>query len=57
MYENERRIFFSLFLFLFIYLFIAFHFLKPLKFVWGVPKWKISTGKKPYFTLGKNREN
>ena len=24
----------------------AFYFLKPLKFVWDVPKWKIATGKK-----------
>ena len=35
-YENEKKTFFS----------FAFHFLKPQKFVWGVPKWKTSTGKK-----------
>ena len=29
-----------------LFFFFALHFLKPLKFVWGVPKWKISTGKK-----------
>ena len=26
-------------------LFVCFHFLKPLKFVWGLPKWTIFTGK------------
>ena len=36
-YENKQRTFFS---------FFSFHFLKPLKFAWSVPKWKISTGKK-----------
>ena len=30
----------------FFFFFFAVHFSKPLKFVWGVPKWKISTGKK-----------
>ena len=37
-YENEQRTFF----------FFACHFLKPLKFVWGVPNWK--------FLRWKNRE-
>ena len=34
------------FIYLFIYSFIFCHFLKPLKFVWGLPKWTIFTGKK-----------
>ena len=28
------------------FFFFAFNFLKPLNSVWGVPKWKISSGKK-----------
>ena len=40
-YENEERtFFFSLLLLLF-----ACHFLKPLKFVLSVPKWKFLPGK------------
>ena len=35
--------------------FFACHFLKPLKFFWGVPKWKFLTVKK-HFTPGKNQE-
>ena len=35
-YEEEHRTFF----------FFACHFLKPLKFVWGLPKWTIFTRKK-----------
>ena len=36
-----------LLIYLFIYLFIYFacHFLKPLKFVWGLPEWTILPGK------------
>ena len=34
----------------FSFLFFFFHFLKPLKFVWGVPKWKISTGGKKHIS-------
>ena len=37
-------------------LFFACHFSKPLKSVWGVPKWKISTRKKAFFIRGKNLE-
>ena len=49
-YENEQ----GTFLFSFIY-FFACHFLKPLKFVWGVPKWKFLPGKR-HFTPGANRK-
>ena len=40
-------IYFYLFIYLFTYLFIYFacHFLKPLKFVWGLPEWTILPGK------------
>ena len=37
-YENEQRTFF--------FFFLACHFLKPVKFVWDVPKWKCLRGKK-----------
>ena len=45
--------------FFFVCLFVCFcffvsHFLKPLKFVWGVPKCKISTGKKHISRRGKS---
>ena len=30
----------------FLFCFFADHFLKPLKFVWGLPKWKLLLGKK-----------
>ena len=44
----------GLFFFKFIYLFIfACHFLKPLKFVWGLPKWK---REKEHFAPGENEE-
>ena len=42
--RKGRRDFFFLF---------ALHFLKPLKFVWGVPKWKIFYREKAYFPPGK----
>ena len=38
-------IYLFIYFYLFIYLFFARHFLKPLKFVWGVPKWKFLRGK------------
>ena len=51
--ENERVTFYLLiysffyfFVCLFVFVFCFLLFEKPLKFVWGVPKWKISTGKK-----------
>ena len=34
----------------------AFQFMKPLKFVWGVPNWKTSTGKNYISQREKNRE-
>ena len=43
--------FFFFFFFFFLFTFF-FHFLKPLKFVLGLPKWEFSTGKK-HFTPGK----
>ena len=43
-YANEQRTF------------SAFHFLKQLKFVLGLPKWKFSTGKKCFTPAGKNQE-
>ena len=45
-----------LFLFLFIYLCFAFHFSKPLKYVFCLPRWKFSTGKK-HSTPGKKSRN
>ena len=45
-------LFFFVFVFVFCFFVFASHFSKPLKFVFGQPKWKFSTGKK-YFTLGK----
>ena len=43
--QNEERTFnFDLF----IYLFFASHLSKPLKFFFGLPKWKFSTGKKRF---------
>ena len=44
--------FFFSFLFFSFFFFFAFHFSKPLKFVLGLPKWVVSTGKK-HFTQGK----
>ena len=38
--------------FFFFFFFFAFHFSKPQKFVLGLQKWKVSTGKK-HFTPGK----
>ena len=40
-YENEHRTFF----FFFFFSLFPCHFLKPLKFVWGLPKWTIFTVK------------
>ena len=34
------------FFFFFFFFFFACHFFKPLKFVWGLPKWAVFTGKK-----------
>ena len=42
---------FIYFIYLFIY-FFAFHFLKPLKFVWGLPNWQFLLGKS-IFHVGK----
>ena len=42
--------------FFFFFFFLPFHFLKPLKFVWGQPKWKFFTKKKHILHRGKNRE-
>ena len=42
--------------FFFFFFFFAFHFSKPLKFVFRLPKWKLSTGKK-HFTPEKNQES
>ena len=39
-YENEQRTYFSFFFSFKKTFFFACHFLKPLKFVWGVPTWK-----------------
>ena len=39
----------------FFFFFFAFHFLKQLKFVLGLPKWKFSTGKKHFTPAGKNQ--
>ena len=47
-YENEQKTFFSS-------SFFPCHFLKPLKFVWGLPKWEFLPGKRA-FRYGKNRE-
>ena len=47
----EQRTFFFFFFF-----FFAFHSLRPLKFVWGLQKWKILLGKNIFYTgkkLGK----
>ena len=49
-YENEHRIFFSL-------AFSLFDFLKPLKFVWGLPKWTVFTVTNHISCREKNREN
>ena len=61
-YENEQRTSFYLFIYLFIYYFFVYlfiyfacHFLKPLKFVWGLPIWTVLPGKS-YFMLGQNQE-
>ena len=48
--KMSRGLLFYLFLFFvcFVCLFVCFfacHFLKPLKFVWGLPKWTIFLGK------------
>ena len=57
-WEEDLFFFFFFFFFFcfFFFFFFAFHFSKRLKFVLGVPKWKVSTGKKKHFTPGKNQE-
>ena len=50
--QNEERTFFF-FLFFVLFCFVLFLLLT---FVLGLPKWKVSTGKK-HFTPGKNRKN
>ena len=42
---------------LFFFFFLARHFLKPLKFVWCLPKWTIFIGKNHITRKEKNREN
>ena len=54
--QNEEGTLFCLFVFglffVFCFFFFAFHFSKPLKFVWGLPKWEFSAGKN-HFMPGK----
>ena len=40
-----------------VFFFFAFHFSKPLKFVFGLPKCEFSTGKKAFHTGKKIRKN
>ena len=41
----------------FFFFFFFFCFSKPLKFVLGLPKWKVSTGKKHFMAGKKLRKN
>ena len=46
------------FCFCFVCLFVfCLHFWKPLKFGWGLPKWKLSTGKRSILRWEKTRES
>ena len=46
--QNEKRTIF------FFFFFLLFHFSKPLKFVLGLPKWELSTGKKHFSSRKKS---